>query len=137
MDLKHYGRYIRYIKAYCSAIHLSLEFSNKDDEGAYIPSLRKIRVDPDLPESSQLAVLLHELGHVLDDTLLAKKKFRQMERAYMKVYSHKCSKKQKRVVYRAELRAWEYGRVIAKILDIRLGKWYDKYRSKCLQGYRK
>ncbi len=135
MDLKHYCKYIKCIRLYTKAIQLRLEFKETPYGGVFFPSRRLIRIDPGLSESKTVAALLHELGHVLDDTIVSSKKFRQMEKAYAGAYS-KQSKKQAEVVYRTELRAWEYGRVVAKILGIKVGKWYNAYRRECLKGYR-
>lgn len=134
-SLSKYKLYVKYIQLYAKAIHMRLEFSAYDGDGAYVPSRRLIRVDPELSEAATIAVLLHELGHVLDDTLMSKKRFREVERAYKNLDTPRY-KKHKKAILRTERRAWEYGRVIAKILGIPLGKWYDKARDCRIKAYK-
>ena len=135
-DLKYYTKYLKLLHLYAKAIRIKVVYTSKEDsDGTYLPTLREIRLDPDLSESTMIAALLHELGHVLDCTLLRGKTFRQMEKAYTRIYTRKYTKRQKQIVLKAERRAWGYGKVIAKILGIRLGKWYDDYRQYCLKDY--
>lgn len=133
--LKNYRLYVKAIQLYAKAIHIKLEFSAYDGDGAYVPSKRLIRVDPELSEAPTVAVLLHELGHALDDTLMSKKRFREVDRAYRNVDTPRY-KKHKKAILRTERRAWEYGKIIAKILGISLGKWYDNARDLRLKAYK-
>lgn len=136
-DLVYYEDYLRRLRAYARGIRVRLTFScEAASEGVWVPNKRAVRVDSDLTEAQTIAVILHELGHVLDDTLITGKQFRIVNRAYAKYYDLRCSKKQRQLVKYAEVRAWEYGRVIAKILGIRLGKWYDKESKACLKSYK-
>jgi hypothetical protein len=136
--LPRYETYLKSIRLYCRAIQLKLEFSAADGDGAYVPSRRIIRVDPELSEASTIAVLLHELGHVLDDTTIKKAKFREVERAYTRLHKapHRLSPVHSKTIIRTERRAWEYGRVVAKILGIPIGRWYDKTMAGCIKAYK-
>jgi hypothetical protein len=135
--LKHYDLYLKKIRLYCQTVRTKIEFCNVDGDGAWVPARRLIRVDPELTEPHIIAVLLHELGHLLDDTLMTKAKFREIDKAYGKLYSTRPAPNRKKTIYRTEVRAWEYGRVVAKILGIRLGLWYNNVRADCLKGYKK
>lgn len=135
-SLKNYDAYASSIRLYCKTIRIKLEFSAVDGDGAYVPARRLIRVDPELSEANTIAVLLHELGHLLDDTILNKEKFREVEKAYTSLHKRKLRPGHKKTIIRTEVRAWEYGRVVAKILGIRLGKWYDSARAECIKAYK-
>lgn len=137
MTLKNYELYVKNIRLFCKSIRLRLQFSAADGDGAYLPARRIIRVDPELSESETIAVLLHELGHVLDDTMLNKARFRDVTRAYTNLNQERpLTSVQRRTIIRTEERAWEYGRVVAKILGIPLGRWYDKKMAYCLKAYK-
>lgn len=136
-DLKHFEMYVQRIQMYAESMQIKLEYSDADGEGAYIPSRNKIRVDPDLSESREIAVLLHELGHALDDTLADAKTYGAIERAYKRVYRGRTTPAQRQLVIECEERAWEYGARLAKKLGIRLGKWYSGIRDENLGTYRR
>lgn len=137
VNLKRYELYLKTIRLYCKAIQIKLEFNAADGDGAYVPSRRIIRVDPDLGESHTIAVLLHELGHVLDDTMVSRRRFREMEKAYTILHKGRSlPPRHRKTIIRTEQRAWEYGRVVAKILSIPVGKWYGKTRAICMKAYR-
>lgn len=135
-ELKHYELYLKSIKAYCKAIHMKLEFSELDDDGAFIPSKRMVRVSPNLPESTTIAVLLHELGHALDFVLMRPPQYRQTEAAYRNLYKIKYTRHQKTVLL-TERRAWEYGKAVAKTIGIPLGQWYADTAKESIDTYRK
>ncbi len=140
-DLKNYEKYRSKLLMYANAINITVEYTtNIDSDGVYIPLRKLIKMDSDLGESEEIAALLHELGHVDDDSLVAvlagAKKFKALNKAYTKIYKNKHSEKQNRMVLRCEKRAWKYGRALAKKLHIKLGKWYDSYMRECLKGYK-
>lgn len=141
-DLKKYEQYRSRLLMYAKALNIKIEYTtNIDSDGVYIPLRKLIKIDSDIGESEEIAALLHELGHVDDDSLTAtvqgSKKFKALNKAYTKVYKNKHSKKQSAMVLRCERRAWKYGRALAKKLRIKLGRWYDLYMQQCIQDYKK
>jgi hypothetical protein len=134
-SLKNHDAYLDKLKAYAQACEITVEWKNEDGDGAYIPSLRKIKIDPDLPDSTEIATLLHELGHSLDDTLYSKSVMRVLDRAYKAVYHKKPTQQQLQSVLDCEKRAWTFGRSIAKKLRIPLGKWYAAEEAEALKIY--
>ncbi len=140
-SLKHHARYQRALKRYATAINLSLRYvAGAPDEGIYNPRRKTVKIDSDLPETERVAATLHELGHALDDSISWSEDSALNSRimvAYAATYSTKApSRKQRRLVLRCEKAAWRYGRVIAKQLNIKLGKWYYDYMELCLKSYR-
>lgn len=125
---------------YAKAIGIKVTYKDTGDDGVYIPNLHLIRIDPNLSDSHEIAALLHELGHSLDDALVGvagAKRLRAINKAYTKIYKAKHTPKQLRIVLQCERRAWKYGRAIAKKLHIRLGAWYGSYMDQCIQDYKK
>lgn len=136
-DLKNYEAYVKTIRLYAKAIGVKIVYEDQDGDGAYVPKYRKIRVDPDLSETRELSVLLHELGHMWDFALIDKTTERKVDFASKAVYKNKATTKQLRFLIQCERRAWNYGRAIAKKLGIPLGKWYERVQNDCLSSYRK
>lgn len=136
ITLKYYSEYIDRIIAYIEAHNMKLEYKVHDNEGTYIPAKRLIRIDPDMSDSQEIATLLHELGHTLDDSIVQGKMESRICLAYNAFYKNKASRSQKDLVIETETRAWRYGKVVAKNLRIRLGKWYDKEAEDALATYR-
>jgi hypothetical protein len=135
-SLKNYELYIDKLKAYAKACEISIVYRTEPCDGAYIPTRREVVLDPDLEESTEVAVLLHELGHSLDDSLFTKTYDRKLDRALTAADNGTATPEQVEMVIECEKRAWVYGRSIAKRLRIRLGKWYDKEESNNLLSYR-
>lgn len=133
--LKNYDNYHEKILAYLEACGLTLEYREVDGDGMYSPSRRKITVSPDLPESTEIATLLHEAGHSLDDTLYNKRTMKVHDKAYNAYYDGTATRVQCELVIEAEKRAWLYGRSVAKQLKIPLGKWYQAEQDDALNGY--
>jgi hypothetical protein len=48
IDLKHYDTYLQSLELYAEASGLTVEYGEMDSPGVYVPSRRKIRIDPDL-----------------------------------------------------------------------------------------
>lgn len=136
IDLKYYGEYRDRIEQYAAACGIKIKYDNKDGEGSYEPHKRLIRIDPNLSDSCEIAVLLHELGHCLDNNLLTKKIDKKLSKAYTAVYRARETKKQLAIVVRCEIRAWKYARAIAKKLRIPLGKWFDDIQKYCIYDYK-
>lgn len=135
--LKNYEEYRNKILFYAKAMGIKMEFKDVDCGGQYMPSRRRIQIDKDLTQVEEIGVMLHELGHALDDHLIAIPGFTSIDRAYRAVYNKKYSPNQLRIVVECEKRAWKYGKVIAKMLNIRLGKWYDKCTRAAVADYRR
>lgn len=135
--LKHYEEWLDRIEKYTKASGIKIERTSSE-EGVYIPTRNKICISPDLSESYEIAVLLHELGHAFDIGIVDKKINNKVELAYGAVYSGgKCTPGQLKLVLACEERAWDTGKVIAKNLRIKLGKWYDDARDRNIRGYKK
>lgn len=107
----------------------------QDSEGSYSRQSRTIQLDEDNSEVQDVAVLLHELGHAVDEMLIDDKIRKTINEAYALVYRTKVSKNQRNLVMNNEVRAWMYGRSIARQLKIRLGKWYSDQEFMCLRRY--
>lgn len=133
--LKNHDLYMEKLLAYAYACEITIEYKEMDGDGSYVPSRRKVKLDKDLPESTEVATLLHELGHSLDDNLTDKKIELVMDKAYKAFYKRSANKRQVEHVVECEKRAWVYGRGIAKKLRIPLGKWYDEEERTALEGY--
>lgn len=136
VGLKHYVRYRRSIERYAASVGIKIVHGNGDDDGVYVASRRIVRIDPEMDESTEIAVLLHELGHALDTFLMIEKSQKRLEKAYTAVYADRHSPNQRKEVIRCEKRAWQLGRILAKQLHIRLGKWYVTAQTQYLKTYR-
>jgi hypothetical protein len=134
--LKNYDGYLDKIKTYCEACQIALEFRDVPGDGMYVPTLRKIVIDRDLPESTELATLLHELSHSMDDSLSDKKMMKKLNKAYPAFYKGTATTEQKRLVVDCETRAWVFARSLAKRLRIPLGVWFTKEEIEALADYR-
>lgn len=134
--LRKAEEYLGKIYQYADAVDIRIEVKASADDGVYLPARRKIVIDKDLDPSEEVAILLHELGHALDDALAKKSMEKRVDSAYKAIYAKKPTRKQRDFVMGCELRAWEYGRGIAKKLRIPLGKWYDRVRDESLKSYR-
>lgn len=134
--LKHFDRYLQKLNNYADALGIKIKYTDIDDEGSYSPHMKRINVDPNLTQSMELSVLIHELGHASDETIVGPNYDESLDDAYRVVYHYKHSKKQLNIVIEAEKRAWLYGRTIAKMLKIPLGKWYDDVEQECIDNYK-
>lgn len=137
MQLKYFKEYKKALKKYAKSIGFKIIYRYQDTDGIVVPTRNYISIDKELSESDEIAALLHELGHTMDDSIKYLERFKHIEKAYGAVYRDKYSKTQLRLVLETEKRAWKYGEAIAKLLHIRLGKWYFRYRNLCLNSYRK
>lgn len=105
------------------------------DDGSWTNYLSRITIHDDLDLKTELATLLHECGHYLDD--YANGEDRAIDRAYNKYNAGVLlNNKEYRLVYQSEKRAWQNARRLAKQLKIRLGKWFDKEMRSSLAIYR-
>lgn len=134
--LKHFNKHKQKIRFYCKAVGLKLIYRAEPSDGIYQPSRRRIIIDSDLEETEEVATLLHELGHALDDALSSKKDLCKRDDAYKVIYTSKYSKAQLRRVLKCEVSAWQTGKYIAELLKIPLGTWYTHIQNDAIKGYR-
>ncbi len=132
-----YEDYLFKIKILAKALQVNVEWRTNPSDGSWLPSRRAIVIDPDLSETETLSTLLHELGHVIDDSVMREKNAAVVAKSYAVVYTKHYSTNDVSVVVAAEIRAWNYGAAIAKNLGIRTGKWYDKFAREELSYYKK
>ena len=135
--LKNYTLYLSKIERYAKLCNIKITYCQCDGDGSFSSSRRRIRIDNDLSEAKEVAVLLHELGHALDDSMPTGPKARKTNAAYANMYDKlKVTDIQLSLIIECEQRAWNIGRAIAKKLSIRLGKWYDNHEKECLDNYK-
>lgn len=115
-DLPRFEDYRRSIRCYLRRHGISLRYAEVDGDGCYRVGRKCIIICPDLPETTEIAVILHELGHHLDE--------------FLGGICHTTTR------YYSESRAWNLGRVIAARLDIPLGAWYRAEEKDALHDYR-
>lgn len=137
-SLKNYKQYIERLILFAQATGITVIFRENDDsDGLWVPYSRKIIIHDQLSQSSEIACLLHELGHSMDDLLsLPPAVDNNLHKAYIALYSDKHTKAQRKAVVDCEKRAWSNARDIAKRLKIPLGKWFDAAERYCLKAYR-
>ena len=137
-QLKNYIEYLQKLELYMEVLNIKLEYKEYPEDGCFLPQARKIILDPDLTETNTLGTLLHELGHVLDDSVLAGNPISEKITAiYKKIYKEEVTEAQLGVVIACEKRAWGYGRAIARQLKIPLGKWYNIIENEAIKDYKK
>jgi Zn-dependent peptidase ImmA (M78 family) len=134
--LKNYDKYLEKIEHYAQACEITIKYGQEDGDGSYSPARRTVKIDENLSDSAELATLLHELGHVLDDSTRQRFEEPKLSSAYNAVYNKKPTKKQIELVLECEEAAWVYARAIAKKLRIPLGKWFDDEMKDGLDSYR-
>jgi hypothetical protein len=136
-DLKKYDEYLEILKIYAKCIGIKLKIGDFDDEGMWLPYTNTIKVDKYMSNADEIATILHELGHAIDDAFDMSYKLGDIHAAYEAVYNTKATKKQKSLVIKCERLAWKNGRAIAKQLKIRLGKWYTEVEKESINSYKK
>lgn len=136
-DLKHYDKYLDILQIYAKVIGIKIQFTNYEQDGCWIPSARKVKIDPNMSQMDEISTILHELGHAIDDAFEMSGGQGPLDEAYIAMYAEKATKPQKKLVIKAERKAWENGRVIAKLLGIRLGKWYTDIAKQAIDDYKK
>lgn len=134
--LKNFEDYMDKLRRYAKGCGIKIVYTDCPGDGQYNPQLRQVKLDKDLPESTEVATLLHELGHSLDESLSNKRIIGFYDKAYLAFYSSKGTKKQKLAVLACERRAWVFARAIARNLQIRLGKWFELEQREALRGYK-
>lgn len=132
-----YDEYVNKIEVLAKALRIKIEWTPYPSDGAWLATRRMIKIDPDLSHVDTLATLLHELGHAVDDSVVLKKDMAIVGAAYGTIYTEFYSSKDVTLVVLSEIRAWNYGAALAKILGINVGKWYTKIRVKAIRDYKK
>jgi hypothetical protein len=134
---KNYDKYRTRIETFASAIGFSIiRNPNEDSDGSYSPSLKRVSIDPDNTPVYEIAILLHEFGHVIDDMASPDSLRRKVMAAYTVIYDGAPTPAQKALVLACERRAWRCGAALASKLRIPLGKWYPHIQKEMLKGYR-
>ena len=137
-DLKHYDKYFKIIEKFAKAINLKIERKSVAGDGAFIHSRSKIVIDQDLEQSSEIAVLLHELGHAIDLSRQDEFETAVYNLAYNAVYDDNlCTEKHLQEVLKWEISAWKTARGLASLLKIKLGEWFDEEERDGLDSYKK
>ncbi len=133
--LPNYDDYLDKLKCYIKACELTLEYRDEPCDGVWIPARRTIAIDKDLQESTEIAIILHELGHSLDDAMASPKVANAYSRAYTAFYANRLTKKQRQHILTCEQTAWNNGRALATRLRIPLGKWFSDEEAACLKSF--
>lgn len=133
--LKNYLIYKKKLLDFASAVGVAISYSNVPGDGMYIG--RVIQLDSSMSQSSEIATLLHELGHLLDDLSLSVDEYNRINAAYAQIYKEKFSKRHKATVLEREKIAWKYGENLATQLRIKLGNWFYDEEKAAIKTYRK
>lgn len=137
IPLKHYKKYVKKIELFAFAIGVKIIRCESDDDGIWLPWTRVVKISENMSEAEEIATLLHELGHAIDDIITPSGRYAQSTyRAYRALYKNKQTKRQLKIVLAAEKKAWKYGRDIANRLRIRLGRWYNTIEEDSLESYK-
>ena len=134
--LPNHDIYMEKLSLYAEACEITIEYRDIDGDAAYIPSRRVIKLDKDMPESTEVAALAHELGHCNDDALQDDVLWKKIDKAYQVFYKGSANKKQKILVLECEQRAWDHAKGICKKLRIPLGKWFTEEEKDSLDSYK-
>lgn len=137
ISLKHVDSYRRRLLNFAKAIGIQVIYTAGTDDGAYIPSKNKIKIGDNFSDSTEIATLLHELGHVISDIGIDQKEHKVQDGAYRVIYTEKYTQRHLEVVLACEKKAWCIGRNIASALKIKLGSWYLKEEKAALKSYRR
>lgn len=136
MKLKNYKKYFIRLYNYSLANGIDLVRDEEPDGGSYSPARSKITVSDELTNSTEIAIILHELGHAIDQLVLKEKDMVRLDNAYRTYYSTNNSYRRANKVLQSEMRAWRYGEAIAKRLKIHTGSWFKKAKKDCLSVYK-
>lgn len=118
------------LKKLVKLIDYKLEYSSSGVGGIYQPATRTILITRKQPTLCLMATLLHELGHHFYECALSKSKVAQIDKSYERSNNNRpLSELDIETILTTEKQAWIMGRSVAKILHIKLGKWYeDEYK---------
>lgn len=134
--LKHFEKYLDKLNNYADALGIKIKYTDTEDEGSFSSHRKCVKVDGGLSHSGEIATILHELGHASDPNIVGPDNNKSLDDAYAVVYVKKPTNRQLNLVVEAEEKAWLYGRTIAKMLRIPLGKWYDQEEKESLDTYK-
>lgn len=135
--LKHYKLYLKKIHKYADSLGIEIFYLEEvEGEGLFSHHYKVLHIQDDLTETEMVATLLHELGHAMDFSFYNKRTMKRLFVAYENVYNGKHSKRDLELVIIAEKDAWNTGKVIAKLLKIKLGTWYSHQEALCLKDYK-
>lgn len=126
-SIKNYTTYYNKLIAYSNLMHITIYFNTiKENDGSFFK--RVIYLDSTLTEKETLAVLLHELGHFIDEMINPKRySSKRACAAYENMFvGNKLTLLQKKRIIEIEQAACNYGQVLAKKLKIKTGRWYKK-----------
>jgi len=125
--MKNYGLYLKKLLRFALALGITVSRRPlQEHEGWYEPKSHSIVMDDDLDDEDTIAILLHELGHAVDEYRIERLNQPIRMKAYGAVYDDTATKLQTKMVLEDEKVAWKIGRLIAKQLKIPLGKWYKR-----------
>lgn len=121
---------------YANSLGVRVQFIPGSDD-KYVPSKKLIVIDahPDDMEEDLIISLLHEIGHVYDETKHTAKDDMLENLTYPRIYNNP-TKQVIRWAVMFERRAWKYGKKIAKELEIPISKEYDAQQKICLLSYK-
>lgn len=128
-------RHLRILGDYCKKLKIKIKHNEED---FWAPDVKTIFINFNAPKKRIVSVLLHELGHALDHSIITKKQLETTKDAYYSLFyrgvrkEHMCH-----IVLESEVRAWCYGEEIAKVLDLKLGAWFNKEKKSALKAYGK
>lgn len=134
--IKNYNKLLKYAES----SGVTVVYIQRSETASWRRDTRTIQLSPEYSgKVEELALLLHELGHMRDDFTLGKNKeintaYNQFNKLILGTIKN-TSPKKKILVIDTEYRAWIYGIAIAKQLGIRLGKWYYKEMEVELLNY--
>lgn len=125
MNLKHYDKYLNKLTVFANSLGYYVVYRLEESDGLFVPSNRRIVLDKELSEANTVAVFLHELGHAFQHYFkhIKKAEYARLERAYT---AKRPTKAQEKLTLAYEKEAWEIGKLIAAVLKIKLGTWYDE-----------
>lgn len=137
INIKHFDKHRKRLIALANSLGIKIKYNDSQGDGAYQQSRSSIVIDPDLEQSTELATMLHELGHVIDFSRLSYDESSKADVAYYRFYreNRKAFVCDQREVLKWERRAWKTGRGIAKLLKIPLGKWFDFEEHTAIKTY--
>jgi len=135
--VKNYDIYLSRLINFAKALGIKMTW--KPDigcDGLYDPISHQVEIDNELDNDEEIATILHELGHAMDEYRVERLDQPRRMKAYTAWYDGKDTKLQRKLVIEEEIIAWKIGRLIAKQLKIPLGKWYDYNQKAGLAVYR-
>jgi Zn-dependent peptidase ImmA (M78 family) len=107
-----------------------------DSDGVFFPGRRHIYLEASLKAHTAVSILLHELGHVVDDLQAPYQANKALSVAYHAFYNDKANTTQQRLVLATEVKAWNIGERLATIHNISLHPKHKTYRKVSLSAYK-